>query len=416
MKDQSYSRRALAALLRKSDFKRAAAGDYDAFREAALDGAAQSVATKLAGANPLLKTAFRGKPVYKMRRLEDDLVLRKLTKNLLQFAPEAVPPSGREFIVSNLKHFLREGVPYRVYRFDIRSFYESVPQSELLKMVTDLNELSGQSKEQLANVLRHFSDLGGTGVPRGLAISSVLSDLLMKNFDYEVARKANVYFYARYVDDIVLVTNNLENDRSFVRELEAQLPGELLFNPAKFRTAVCHERAKPVDTPSPQFSFDFLGYEFTVFEPKKGASEKYRSVRIDISGNKRRKIKTRLLRAFREYSSSGDVTLLRQRVQFLTSNFSLVDMDTGRKKLAGIYYGYPQLTEGAIALKELDHFLRRLILKPRGRVFHAAGATVSNKEKRVLLSFSFEAGHRDRIFAPFAPQEIGEIQECWKYA
>jgi hypothetical protein len=414
--DQSYSARNLERLLRRSDFKGVAPNQYDHFREQIVQAALQATSASLKGPNPIQKTRFKRKWVFRMQRLEDDLVVRKLTQNLRQFLPEAAAPQGREFIVSNLRHFLAEGVPYRVYRLDIRSFYESVPQKELATAFMDLNPLSVQSKQQLTNVLEQFAAIGGTGVPRGMAVSAVLCDLLMKGFDAVVMRKSNVYFYARYVDDIVIITNDSEDPKSFLSGLEGELPGDLKFNSSKCRTEVCAEKAKASDIPSSKFSFDYLGYEFSVSDPPKGgALDKYRRVRVDLARGKVDKIKTRVLKAFRAYKATGDVTLFMQRVRFLTSNFSLTELDSGKTKLAGIYYGYPQLTPDARGLRELDKYLRRLVLAPTGRSLSAAGATMTNKEKRALLSLTFSRGHAKRIFTRFTPSQIGAIQECWKH-
>lgn len=42
------------------------------------------------------------------------------------------------------------------------------------------------------------------GLPRGLSISSVMSELYMKYFDLRIRRLEGVYYYARFVDDIVV--------------------------------------------------------------------------------------------------------------------------------------------------------------------------------------------------------------------
>jgi hypothetical protein len=43
------------------------------------------------------------------------------------------------------------------------------------------------------------------GVPRGVGISSYLSELYMENIDNEIRNLQDVIYYARYVDDIFII-------------------------------------------------------------------------------------------------------------------------------------------------------------------------------------------------------------------
>ena len=45
----------------------------------------------------------------------------------------------------------------------------------------------------------------GSGVPRGFGVSAYLSELYMREIDNEIKALPDVIYYARYVDDIVII-------------------------------------------------------------------------------------------------------------------------------------------------------------------------------------------------------------------
>ena len=45
------------------------------------------------------------------------------------------------------------------------------------------------------------------GLPRGIDISATLSELFMADLDSEIKKIDGIFFYARYVDDIIVIYN-----------------------------------------------------------------------------------------------------------------------------------------------------------------------------------------------------------------
>jgi Reverse transcriptase (RNA-dependent DNA polymerase) len=215
MYDQSFSKKTLARVIQKRDFNCVPIPARDAFREALLDGALASALSNFNSPNPPLETfPLFSKSVYQLSKLEDELVARKLTQNLRRFVSSSA--EGRSQIVKNLALLLSEGVPYRVYRLDIRSFYESFQKSEVIRELHQLRHLSPQSKGLIETLLNSHADMGGTGVPRGLSLSAILSNLLMREFDRSIQSHEETFYYSRYVDDIVIVTSARETAERFV--------------------------------------------------------------------------------------------------------------------------------------------------------------------------------------------------------
>lgn len=418
--DQSFCRTTLSQVLWKRDFRGVPKAGQDTFREALL---AQAIASASAGFSsthqPLHSFPLKGKTVYKVGTTSDELVVRKLRLNLKVCSSSLL--ESRIQIVRCLSLLLEEGVPYRVYRLDIRSFFESFDSAHVLKSISEVRGLSPKSRGLIANLLARHSDIGGSGIPRGLAISSTLSELLMKDFDIRVQRACDTFFFARYVDDIIVVTSARETASDFVSMMRSWLPPGLDLNPTKMEIADTGGKVQKIDSSvAPTLlSFDYLGYQFTVRNPLKSETTKidkkdlFRNVEIDIATKKINKIKTRLVRSFLEFSKSGDWTLLKDRVAYLTQNFSVYNPKAGGKKIAGIFYSYPLAEEFSPGLQELDSFLRNAALAKNGRLFASTSGLLNGQQRRDLLRYSFSRGHANKSFIHFSPQRIHEIQRCW---
>lgn len=418
MYDQSFNRRTLERMLQKGDFRGIATADHEVFKDERLAGA-EAAALSVFGTtpNPVASFHLKGKAIFCLPNLASELVVRKLSANFKRL----VKPHGRgrSAIVGNLHLLLEEGIPFRVYRLDIKSFYESFNTAEVTSKIDQLAELSPHSKSLVHSLLASHKTMGGSGVPRGLALGAILSNLMMEDFDRNISSDQNVYFYARYVDDIIVITSCREQVRPFTNLIKAALPAGLELNPNKKAIADAANRVAPKTLPTKQtlLRFDYLGYSFSVYEPVKQGKKKelahLRTVAVDIADSKVKKIKTRIVRSFFEFNQTSDWALLYDRIQFLTQNFSVYNSKVGNKKLAGIYYSYPEVSEGAASLIELDRFLRNAALSKTGKLFSQTSLKLSGKQKRSILTQSFVRGHESKSFVYFPGQRIKQIQECW---
>ena len=232
MYDQSFNRRTLERVLQKGDFRGIPAADHEVFKDERLASAEAAALSNFGTApNPLASFHLKGKAIFCLPDLVSELVVRKLSANFKRL----VKPNGRgrSVIVGNLHLLLEEGIPFRVYRLDIKSFYESFNTSEVAAKIDQLAELSPHSKSLVHSLLASHKTMGGSGVPRGLALGAILSDLMMEDFDRNIFSDHNVYFYARYVDDIIVITSCREQLRPFTHLIKAALPAGLELNPNK---------------------------------------------------------------------------------------------------------------------------------------------------------------------------------------
>jgi Reverse transcriptase (RNA-dependent DNA polymerase) len=408
----------LARMLRKSDFRDYTSLQNDVIRRDVLASAADTAENLFHGSSPLTSIKSNSKTLYQTKDIVQKLVLRKLRSNIHHVV--SLKPPDRNFVITNLVHFLSEGVPYRLYRLDIRSFYESFRIEDVQRTVNDLERLSPLSKRLITELFSFYRQAGGTGLPRGMTLSSTLSEILMKTFDAAISCRAGVYFYYRYVDDIVIITNGTENAKEFLKEIQRSLPQGLALHDKKKRICEVERLHHLRPTKRKRFEFDYLGYRFVVFDPantrRLKSNQMYRELAVDIAAIKIAKIKTRIVRSFFAFLNDNDFSLLSLRLKYLTSNISVKDLNRNTHKLAGIYHNYPHITiTTAQGLSALDRFLRFAVTSKRGRLFSRTGRLLTNRQRRTLLGFSFTRGHQRRIFSYFSPVHISRVIECWSH-
>ena len=83
-------------------------------------------------------------------------------------------------------------------------------------MINRNSLLSRKSKESILRVFNAYEKMKdknivpyGKGVPRGIGISSPLSEVYMQDLDKTIKERQEVVFYTRYVDDIFIILSDL---------------------------------------------------------------------------------------------------------------------------------------------------------------------------------------------------------------
>ena len=416
MYDQSFNFISISRMLRKNDFYLMPQLRDPVVRQFEIAAAVALSDMGFANYSFLQSSKLRGKSVFRISEFSQELVLRKIDKNLQKAKPLYSP--SRDTIVSNIKNLVSESVQCKVYRLDIKSFYESFDIPSVQNVVEGIKGLAPQTKCFIKDILNNFSASGGSGLPRGLSLSATLSEIVMNSFDKDIKSIPGVYFYSRYVDDIIIITSGKEHSKQFIKKICSLLPHGLILNKKKEDICSVVDSAgyKPSQHPVPPllFSFEYLGYAFNVYDVQKNC---FRDVIIDIAESKINKIKTRLTKAFIDYCRNKNFDLLEMRVKFLTSNFSVLDVNRGAYRLAGIYHNYHRITlENSKALDDLDEYLRRATLSSYGKVFNEFYCNTTTLQRRRILTFSFKCGFVKKIYIHFNRSQFREIRECWEYA
>ncbi|MEO9022600.1 MAG: antiviral reverse transcriptase Drt3a [Ginsengibacter sp.] len=352
----------------------------------------------------IVDNAILSKPVYKTAYLlENILTLKQLQYNFRKLYK--VKQSRRYSIISQLKNLLDDGFPKVILKTDIKEFFESIPHSNLLKKINDDNLLTHLSMRFIQQILKEFKDKSGEskGVPRGIGISSFLTELYMRDFDAKIKSLPNLIYYARYVDDIILIfmPQTDKTERFYKMEVKQILADEgLTMNENKEKTKLINLLNK---NENQNYSFEYLGYKFT----SGYLSRKHIPLTLTLSQRKKKRYAERLNKAFALYlkqakgSEKQARKLFVKRIRFLMSNTRLVN--NKRNVITGVYY-----TNSLINTIEdfiiLDKFFSKAVKK------HALPVPLAS---RIIKSNSFVTGFNPANIAKFNAAELNSIMKRW---
>ncbi|KTS14716.1 antiviral reverse transcriptase Drt3a [Pantoea dispersa] len=419
MHDQSFNTRTLSYCFKPIDFQKWRNLGSSEEKEKVIKSAVKRAQTGFLGYQ-LSSSVIRGKTVYWVNELADILVLRKIKSNIA--TKNKVKMTPRSVIVDAVKMFISECSQFRLYRLDVKSFYESFDQTYIFKKIDDVTGVDVRSKQLLKEFMYEFYVNGGKGIPRGLSISSFLSDYLMHEFDELIRNLPHVFYYARYVDDIILITDGFEDDKLLMDDLRQALPAGLEFNNKKYFVSDGLAKAGKANSKKPKsklMTFEYLGYSFSISDNVSECSIRglVRDVEIDLSQAKINKLKSRIMHSIISYNKNKNFDLLCERLKFLSTNFSVLDSERTLKRLSGIYYNYPMVDSmNSVGLAELDKFLKKAVLSSSGKVFYEFHLNLNQIQKYKVLKFSFVRGHSKCHFFHYSAKKMKRIQECWKYA
>lgn len=329
------------------------------------------------------------------QRISEDFIIRKINSNLCKVY--GIQQADRYKIITLIKNILSEKQSFYVLKTDIKKFYESINKKAILENLNQSSLLSFDTK-YLLNTLFSIEEIQNSqGIPRGLCISASLAEYYMKKFDHQIISLDGVFYFARYVDDIIIFSIN---EIDIKKDLAPILPDGLSFNLNKTQ---CINTKK-------NFSFQFLGYQFS----RKNINDK---LRVSISPKKISKIKQRIVKAFIAYNHDHNFKLLRKRLLFLTVNYPL---KTGSQEVSnieknenlhgGLAYNYPLLQDNNSSLKDLDKFFSSVLFSKH---FSKVNQKLSKKKKLLLKKYSFENGFKKRIVRKFVLKDLKEITDCW---
>lgn len=327
------------------------------------------------------------------RRLCQELILRKLYRNIHRIYN--VRQANRNNIVKQIITLFSEDVPMWVARFDVHHFYESIDRNIILGNLVEGGRLNYQSLQLMRNLFANPVVCADNGLPRGLGISSVMSELFMKYFDLNVRKMNGVYYYARFVDDIIVFCSSKKaRDKVWI-----EVPTMLLKLGLKLNTEKSYTWEPETDK-----IVTYLGYTFT----KNKIQEK--NVIVSIAQKKANVIKTRITRSLVRYSKDGNFDMLKLRIKYLTGNFTLFSNSTLLPIRVGIFYNYRFATDYSV-LQELDKYYQKILHCRNGRL--GARIHMSQAQCHDLEKYSFAFGYSHKVVHHFTVDQMTKIKKCW---
>ena len=350
-----------------------------------------------------------GKVIYFLDKYSDnciwdEFILRKINHNIKRVYK--VKQADRNTIVNQIFNILKENPNYYIYRLDISSFYESMDRSRILNKILASSIISVETKILLQKVFNQIKET--SGLPRGLNISATLAELYMKDFDHDIITTDGVFYYARFVDDIIIFS---------IRELSFDFLNKIL----KERTSLKFNNKKTKiikRDANKQDSFEYLGYQYVTNQSS--TKSKKSNITINIAPKKINKIKTKIIYSLLDYKKNKNFKLLKNRFLFLTCTYPI---KTLHQKISpyknsgylqgGLFYNYHILSEDNHSLKELDKFVCNILFSN-----NIYSQTLKLSQKKELAKYSFTIAYNRKFTRNYNTKlfEINNITRCWKYA
>jgi len=352
---------------------------------------------------------YQGKTVYVVNETpEIYFVMKQLQYSFRRLY--RVKQSNRFEIVNQLKCLLDDEFPKYIIRTDLKGFYESIPNDKILQKLNEDNLLSPRSKKFIKQIIREYESKAGvkrgTGIPRGIGISAYLAEYYMRYVDKEIKELEYVTYYARYVDDIIIIFTPKYEDESirYFQKIESIITKQTGLSihkkePKTKEYNLLKKENKNYD------DLEFLGYRYEFQNNSKKA--KIEEVKIHLTEKRIKRYKEKIKLSFEAYNfdkkndCNSAYRYLRNRIKFLTGNTRLIN--NKNNILVGAFFSNLLLTE-TDSLKGLDSYLK----------WYIARNVKKSKHKDKLMQYSFFRGFEEKIYYSFTSHQLQHITQIWK--
>lgn len=281
--------------------------------------------------NERLVMKGRGKAprVISVPSVRDRLVLSVLNKFLQKTLSKPDWSRSANERVRSVQNFKVKsgGTLIRFVKTDFQTFYDNIDRAVLIRLLRRKGMVN-RVVELVEDAINTPTKAGGKhevgeipqyGIPQGLAISNILSDIYLEEFDKVASSLCEVYI--RYVDDILFLQPKTDN---LIEELEAYIVKHhlhLKFHPDKLERGILGED-----------ELDFLGYEFKqnlTSVRKRNVTSFYNRLAKECS-NFRKQFQRKGLRP----------TYLRDDEIFIDTRIELLNLTIRGIKVQGKYFGW----------------------------------------------------------------------------
>lgn len=409
MLDQTFSSKSLLRLLNRGDPRKFGFGESKKDYLESLGRLSDAINTPSFTFSRFNSSKRPQGTLFTPTSVVDEFALRKINDNLKRSFHLSF--SDRSKIVPQVITLLNEEVPYYVIKFDIKKFYENIDRKAVLERVFLENTVSFRTK-QLLRKLFESPELSVTkGLPLGISVSATLAELYLEEFDIFCRRIPSVYYYVRYVDDILFFT--YEEPKGIEEKIQKALPGTLQLNAKKCEIFSVDKKGNCTSL-SGRKHLTFLGYDFHFRNSPHLAGSR---LTVCISERKIKKIKTRIALSLFAFIKKPNYDLLKSRIAFLSSNFTLSNEKSSGELYSGIYYNYRFIDERSkSALADLDIFLCKALHSKTGSLGKKLSMRLNPLQRRELCQYSFVSGFESRILKRFSHPELREIKGIWSHA
>lgn len=218
--------------------------------------------TKTIQENSCKKTRKIVKPKYMYEQMAHHAIMRVFVpiamRGMYYHVYGSIPGKGVHRGKRTVERWIREdgrNCKY-IYKLDIRHFFESVPHRRLKKAIKrKIRDRDLQKKLFL------IIDSHAPGLPLGYYPSQWFGNFYLQPLDHFIKEKLRIKHYIRYMDDMVLFSNNKKELHRARKEIEKFVHGELGLEIKKnwqvFRFDYKDRKGKHRGRP-----LDFMGFKF----------------------------------------------------------------------------------------------------------------------------------------------------------
>lgn len=168
----------------------------------------------------ILKGRDKKPRVISIPCIRDSIVLNSILNYIKDIYKVFLPPKMPNSLIFEVKKSLQKltNNKYFFIRLDFKNYYPSINHDKLIEKLCFIenDNILFLIKQAISNITVPFDSyhdlrpqLNTVGLPQGLPISNILSEIYLFNFDYNISSKAN--HYCRYVDDILIITDDKEH-------------------------------------------------------------------------------------------------------------------------------------------------------------------------------------------------------------
>lgn len=308
-----------------------------------------------------------------------------------------VKQANRHLIMTNIKLLLKTRRPFYIIRTDVSSFFESIPQDQLRHTIMDNTLLSYKSKVFVNAILKEYEvekaklkddehdDMkAGYGVPRGIGISSLLSEIYMRDLDNSIKKRPEVIFYVRYVDDIFMLLAELPEGKD-IEEYYSDLVEKFKEKGLRLKSTddIKCSLFNCFKHKDKTFEVSYLGYKLTITTKISKSILKSAEVTYSMSDNKKERITMRIDNAFKHFDATNKYDIHQARkdlvdsLKLITGNVRLHKSKSGIK--TGLYYN-SDLLDDTKDLENLNTYLYSKTVSLHPNLFH------TEDEKKAYLT------------------------------
>ncbi|OED55772.1 hypothetical protein BEI46_09720 [Aliivibrio fischeri] len=300
---------------------------------------------------------------------EEHYAIKKIALNLKRLYK--ISTRNRDEISEQVLRILETSSNYSVVRIDIKKFYDNVCYNKLLEKLQNDKLLTSKSLSLLSEIMNNKTINPKTkntiGLPRGLAISPVLSEIFIRDIDIKIRETYGVYYYARYVDDIIIIASR-PCDEIFTAVKKILKDFNL-----KTNNKTCKFNIGNVDNKSDevQLTFEYLGYKYII---SNHTHIDKRIINVHLTSDKIRKIKSRIIHSLLDRTSSNAPTfykkkILLERIKILAGNYPIASTKEEQGILkSGIFYSN-RLVNNSGVFNEFNIFLKKALFTQKKNSF-----------------------------------------------